>query len=262
MNFRIACQTISWGDKQHERFPAVFAEIAAAGFTGVEIGYRRLEQAAVADMRRFLADAGLELVASHIGGNLSDQAQARGEWDALDRVLDRLAELKAGRLMFSGLRHQGDNEKFARELDTYLRASEHCRERGVELLYHNHDWEFLNGGKVFAALNAAAAARFCPDVGWFLKGQVGARATLDRLNGRLGAVHFKDFATAAPGVVDPLPLGEGIAPLAEAAAWLREHVTKPMWVIAEQDATTLPTAEMARRNAEFLGSAFLSRQRA
>ena len=77
---------------------------------------------------------------------------------------------------------------------------------------------------------------------------------LERARPRIGAVHFKDFATMAP-VVDTVPLGRGVVPLVEAAVWLKDNIGS-LWVIAEQDNTDGDPADAVAENGAFLNRHF------
>ncbi|MBU0616863.1 MAG: sugar phosphate isomerase/epimerase, partial [Planctomycetes bacterium] len=191
---RLGCQTISWGEGQSRRFPEVFAEIARAGFDGVEIGWRRMADTPPARLRAMLAEHGLVLAASHVGGNLADTAQARGEWEMLDRVLDYLGEMETTWLMFSGLSGVTERSRLDAELAVLQRAADRCRARGVRLLYHNHDWEFRNGAMILNALLATGTLEFCTDIGWITKAGANVTDVLNQMAARVGAMHFKDFA--------------------------------------------------------------------
>ncbi len=248
------CQTITWGDNQWQDFPRVFEEIAAAGFAGVEIGYRRLQQTQPQDLLRMLDTRHLTLLGAHIGGNLEDADQAAGERNLLEKVLDYLDACKTTRLMYSGLQYKNQTQ-FHQDLAMLRRASRHCRDRGVTLLYHNHNWEFADGGRVIEALLGETDISFCPDIGWMMKGGADPVTLLDRMGSRVGAVHFKDFASAEKGLVDTVLLGKGVAPLAQAAQWgIRKR--PDVWMIAEQDQSDQPTAEVARRNGDYLRRIF------
>jgi sugar phosphate isomerase/epimerase len=253
--FGIACQTITWGEGQRERFPQVFAEVAAAGFAGVEIGFRHIRSTPPEELNRMLGDAGLSMVASHVGGNLLDSDQAGQERRMLDEVLDYLETAGTKLLMYSGLRYK-DDAQFSRDMAMLNESAARCRERGVSLLYHNHNWEFADGGRVIKALlhDGASDLGFCPDVGWVMKGGMDIVEFLEAAKDRIGAMHFKDFATRAD-CVDTVILGEGVAPLKEAAEWLRQQ-SNGMWVIAEQDRADVSCAEAALGNAAFLRTVF------
>ncbi|HET6456444.1 MAG TPA: sugar phosphate isomerase/epimerase family protein [Armatimonadota bacterium] len=248
-DFPIACQTITWGPSQKEHFTEVFAEVAAAGFTGVEIGFRHIRETAPADLKKMLDHHGLVLAASHVGGNLFDAAQAESERGLLDEVLEYLSAMGTKILMYSGLRYESDTQ-LAEGIAGLNRAAAECREQGVSLLYHNHAFEFADDGKVIRALIKDGELGFCPDVGWVMKGGWGIGDFLDSICGRVGVMHFKDFATSGPGC-DTVPLGKGVAPLKEAAEWIKKN-TSGLWVIAEQDNTDILPAEAAAVNGAFL----------
>lgn len=253
--FQIACQTITWGGGQKDVFPEVFAEVAEAGFGAVEIGFRHIRETPPAKLMEMLKAEGLLLAASHVGGNLFDAAQADQERGILDEVIDYLKATGTGLLMYSGLRYESD-EQLSAGIDMLNRAAEKCAANGIKLLYHNHNWEFEGGGKVMNALLSDGCDQlgFCPDIGWVMKGGADAVEFLDKVKAKLGAVHFKDFAANNPGC-DTVILGSGVAPLAEAAAWLKKNVDG-MYVIAEQDNADVPAAEAAAGNAAFLRSLF------
>jgi len=256
-NFKLGCQTITWGDEQAENFPRVFNEIANAGFQGVEIGWRRMENTPPKQLRKMLDDAGLELLGSHIGGNLMDKGQAKGEWDVLDRVIGYLGEMNAGLLMFSGLKYQ-NREQFERDYAVFTQIRERCEENAIKLLYHNHNWEFQDeNGFVMRWLENDDQVNFCPDVGWIHKGTEEVIPTLEKIKTRIGAVHFKDFASTSDAL-DPVLFGKGIVPLEKIAGWLRINLDKTIWIIAEQDLTTVSTIETANNNATSLKECFSS----
>ncbi len=251
MGFRLGCQTITWGEQQREYLPDVFAQVAGAGYEGVEIGFRHIRQTAPHMLRRRLEENGLVLAASHIGGNLADAAQANQERTVLDEILDYLNAVDCPLLMYSGLRYN-DAEQFRRDMEALNRAAEACQGRGVRLLYHNHDWEFADNRRVMDALLAESgdALGICPDVGWVVKGGADVVAFLDSMRLRIGAVHFKDFAAEESGG-DTVMLGEGIVPFPQVADWLR-HNAPDIWVVAEQDRAAVPAAEAAQQNARYL----------
>jgi len=248
---RIACQTITWGEDQRLRFPQVFQASAEAGYAGLEIGFRHIQAIAPAQLSDLLGQHGLVLAATHIGGNLQDRAQAAGEQRILDIVLDYLNAMETRLLMYSGLRFE-DAAQFERDLGRLGKAAVQCQERGVQLLYHNHDWEFADGGRVIFALldGCGPELGFCPDIGWVMKGGADVVALLRRMGNRVGAIHLKDFATAEPGL-DTVLLGEGVAPLKAAAAWTARR--RPgLWLVAEQDHADVPAEEAVRRNAAYM----------
>lgn len=252
---KLACQTITFGPEQSGDFPAVLAAVAAAGYAGVEVGFRHFAALPPGEFGRMLDDAGLSLVASHVGGNLQDTEQAGGERRMIEAVLDALDPLGTKLLMYSGLRQESD-EQLARELGGLSDAARVAADAGVRLLYHNHDWEFADGRRVMDAIlrDAPDELGLCPDIGWVMKGGEDVRAFLHETADRIGALHFKDFATTDPGV-DTVLLGEGAVPLKKAAEWVQTS-SPDLWVIAEQDSADVPAADAVAANARYLRSIF------
>lgn len=251
----LGCQTITWGENQSKDFPKVFREIKSAGFEGVEIGWRRLSQTKASGLKTLLEDAGLKLIGVHMGGNLKDDSQAKGEWAVLDNAVEFLNELDAKFLMFSGLRYNTE-EQLKNDLNVLVGANERCASMGVKFLYHNHDWEFKNGRKAFEAL-LDSPLEFCPDLGWVFKAGEDVVSVLKEIKGRIGAVHFKDFknrSQAKDEWLNPVILGSGMTPLTDGAKWLKENIDEPLWCITEQDFADVPPQEAALKNAGFLNA--------
>jgi sugar phosphate isomerase/epimerase len=254
-NFRLGCQTITWGEGQSQRLSEVFGEAADAGYQGLEIGFRHIRATPPNELNHLLERHELTLLGTHIGGNLMDRAGAEGEQRTIDQILDYLTQTDARLLMYSGLRFE-DHAQFDRDLGSLREASDLCAGRGVQLLYHNHDWEFENGGQVISAV-LDQGLRLCPDLGWIMKGGEDMIGFLDRTKSQIGAVHFKDFASAdrAVGASDTVLLGQGVAPLKEAAVWLTANLDG-LWVIAEQDNSPLSPSEAALANEEAMRGFF------
>ena len=239
-------QTITWGDNQGAHFPRLFAQASSAGYTGLEIGWRRLSDWKAADLENELAKHRLHLWGIHIGGNLLDADQAEGEHAALDEVIAYAKALDTPRLLFSGLR---DAARFPDELEQLRRANNRCQECGISLLYHNHDWEFSDTRWQHLRTANLTGLGYCIDVGWAHRAGQDVIPLLEILGDSLAAIHFKDFATDGPAV-DTVPLGHGIVPLAAVHAWARTH--KPnLSLVAEQDHSTDPANDIAM-NAHFL----------
>jgi len=250
--FRIACQTITWGETQIDRLDEILPAMREMGYEGVEMGYRRVSAIPPAEFRAKLAEHGLALTGLHAGGNLEDPAQAGAEQREIEAILDYLQAVGCDRLVYSGLRFE-DKAQFEADLARLCRAASACGKRGMRLLYHNHDWELPNDWRVLRALDAAAgpALGMCPDVGWLHKGGADVLAVLDAFAERIDQVHFKDFATLQPGV-DTVELGRGVVPLADVAAWLKQNKPAGLWVIAEQDRAEGNIKQALATNAEFL----------
>lgn len=255
MSIQLGCQTITFGGNQNQDFPAVFAAVARAGFAGVELGFRHIADIAPEKLTQMLAAEGLALAGSHIGGNLEDTAQAEGEKKILEQILDYLNAMDVGVLMYSGLRQRG--EELLADIDMLNRAAATCKERGVQLCYHNHDWEFADNEEIIGTLvkRAAPELGLCPDVGWVHKGGKDVIEFLDSVRDRVAYAHFKDFAGVGAERLDFVELGKGVVPLRDAAEWFKRNTTD-IWIVAEQDKSDLPPAEAVAQNGAYLSSLF------
>ena len=142
-NVQIACHNITFGENQKEDLDSVFGAIASAGYAGLEIGIRHIQDIAPPDLKTLLDKHNLHMVATHIGGNLHDRAQADSESQLLDFVLDYLQHTGSKFLMYSGLKDP-EPAKVAAEIDmnSYPCATisssisgSHACESGVSILF-------------------------------------------------------------------------------------------------------------------------------
>ncbi len=232
---KTSLQTITWGDPQHHLFNHIFGVAAKAGFDGVEIGFRRLGKVSVDHARRLFDRHGLGLSACHVGGNLVDLAQAADERTALEKVLGYLLELEARYLIYSGL-NAGTDKELDTEIAQLARLAEGCADKGVSLLFHNHDWEFRNDRRIWNRLQDAQidVLGFAPDLGWAVKGGQGMGQLLREIGPRVQVLHFKDFLSWEDGQ-NTCPLGTGVVDFAPAWDWLAEQSQRSIWITAEQD---------------------------
>ena len=233
--FKKSLQTITWGDPQHHLFDSIFGLASGAGFEGVEIGFRRLSQVSIEDASALLNKHDLKLSACHVGGNLSDLVQAANERSAFEIVLDYLVKLNCEYLIYSGLNAENDKDLDA-EIDRIRSLAAGCADRGVMLLYHNHDWEFRDGRHIWNRLQAAAIEHlgFAPDLGWAVKGGHEMPALLEQIGSAVRVIHFKDFGSWEDGQ-DTVHLGTGVVDFTPAWQWLAGQRHRDIWLTAEQD---------------------------
>lgn len=259
MRVRRACQTITWGADQSERFDEIFSIVAAAGFQGVEIGYRHIQNVLPEQLNALLSKHGLTLSATHVGGNLEDLGQAGEERSVLDEVMDYLEAIGVCQLLYSGLKGSSV-DAVSEEIAMVGRSAKKAASRGIRLLYHNHNWEYCGSGIMEALLaEAPPELGLCPDIGWLMRAGVDVQEFLNANQERIGAIHFKDFATVDSSELDTVPLGCGVAPLHETAAWIRDTCNleaDSVWVVAEQDRHAGPVEEAIEINGQFLRKEF------
>ena len=140
------------------------------------------------------------------------------------------------------------DDEFLQEIENLERSAERFAAAGVKLAYHNHNYEFIRKIHGISAydqmVSRTSTLCFEPDVGWVTYAGEDPIALLERLQGRLVAVHFKDFipgrmrtATLAPGVSYTIPdftaVGSGVVNTFGVAQWAAEHGLT--WGVVEQD---------------------------
>lgn len=265
--FPLACQTITFGPHQNERFPEIFRKVREAGYSGVEIGFRHLERIPPADLRLSLSSFSLSLVAVHLSGDLF----ATDEHDRpyIDRVIEYVRTAGAKRILYSGLVWES-SDQFTGDLDALNKAAHRCAASEVQLCYHNHAHEFCEiptpggaagGMRLIDAIidGATPELRFAPDIGWVHKAGADPLVFLAHVRDGLSVVHYKDFATREPvsgdAPVDTVPLGTGCVPLKSVTKWLRKNI-RGLWIVAEQDVSSCAPEDAIRRNASFLRKSF------
>jgi sugar phosphate isomerase/epimerase len=150
-------------------------------------------------------------------------------------------------LMCSGVAGGDGIEAYQRSAEVFNKAGAFCKEHGVSLCYHNHNWEFTRfpkaGGEVTAihelcALTDPAVVKLCIDVYWVAVGGEDPAAFIQRYADRAAYFHFKDglWEPGTPGKATKFTeLGNGNVPLK--AALDAALAVKPEWIVTEQDSS-------------------------
>ena len=244
---RVAAQLIIYGDRAQRDLPGVLAEVATAGYAGVEGGTpANAEQ--IAEMRQALAVSNLAYAGGHCGlGQLGDPSVVA----ALARGVSGLG----GRfLLVSGRADSLDGYRAAAQ--TLDQAGRVCREAGIALCYHNHNWEFhqIEGIRPIDLLvgeTDPALVQLCPDVYWVHVGGDRPDDFIVRHRERCPYFHFKD-GLGGERYQEFRPLGEGRVDLKRA---LEAALScEPEWVTVEQDHTDGEPADAIRASRQYLKS--------
>lgn len=226
---------------------AAFADIAAAGYQGVEVFDGNLLDQSAADLRRLFEDNGLSLVAAYSGANFIFDDILAEEMDRIRRAADRTAELGAphfvvggGAKRFDGTR-DGDYGKLGAALE---KVAGLARERGLTAHYHPHLSTIVEGPDEVRRVFAETSIHFCPDTA-HLAAAGGDPAEMIREHAeRISYVHLKGLQRE-PFAFTPLDRGDlDSAPIVRA---LRD-IGFDGWVTVELDAWDDPRggAELSR----------------
>lgn len=158
-----------------------------------------------------------------------------------------------------------DKEKCYATVSALNEAGKRMAEKGFKLFYHHHHFEFYrhDGETVFDyILKNAPYINFTLDTYWLQFGGVNVCETIDRLKGRIGCVHLKDYMIALKEGEKPgfeprfAPVGDGTIDMAAAIAHARAAGTE--YFLVEQDnAAKLPdTLGQVERSIRYIKANF------
>ncbi len=226
-----------------------------------KMGYKAVEQVhgfgfgghSASEVKILMSDLGLETAAAHI------ELKA---WEAdAERILDFYDELSVHYLVVSWLEPERRESK-----DAYLNVIESlkpvaaaCKQRGKQLVYHHHDFEFVqyDGQTALELLCRSVGEEKLlveADVHWVYRGGEDPATFIKSLGKHCPLVHLKDFDSAGLGITDHedvrayTELGTGmldIPSIIEAAKFAD-------WLIVEQDFCKMPPLESAKISLDYL----------
>lgn len=240
MKLPVAVQLYSVRDALEQDFIGTLKKIAGFGYKGVEFaGFGGLS---AAELKKVLGELGLATVGSHTGMQLL--------LEKFDEVIDYNRELGNKYIVIPHYTYETkeDYVKMARLLDQY---GEKVKEKGLELLYHNHDFEFTKfDGETGLDLlfknskpeNIGAEL----DLGWVFYTGTNPADYLKSFAGRCPLVHIKDFLTVGERTFTEI--GNGLVDIRGVAAAAEEKGVE--WLIVEQDVSKITSMESARINYE------------
>jgi len=229
------------------------AEIAAAGYAGIELFDGNLLDYSAADFRGLLTSNGLTLVAAYSGANFIFDDILPEELARITRAADRAAELGAPHLVvgggakrFDGIRDT-DYYKLGAALD---RVKVLAEERSLTAHYHPHLSTIVEGPAEVSRIFDLTAIDFCPDTA-HLAAAGGDPAQLIRDHAdRISYIHLKGLQNE-PFAFTPLDRGD--VPTDPIIAAMRETQFTG-WVCTELDAWD-DAAEGARASMDYLTQA-------
>ena len=129
-------------------------------------------------------------------------------------------------------------DELLRDAELYNRAGPRMAAEGIKLCYHNHAHEFKTAWNGVCAMDILAeytdpkAVYFEMDIAWITMGGVDPVHVLNKMAGRVPAIHVKDVLTAE----EPdqwTAVGTGIVRIAPSILKAREIGVE--WMVVEQD---------------------------
>jgi sugar phosphate isomerase/epimerase len=227
-------------------FDETLAQVAAAGFGAIEsLGDHGYPAAA---MRALLADHGLQVVSAHVQIDALRDRMQMDEIIAFNQAIGNDTLVVAYIPWLRGEMRAQVYQETGQLLDTLGRQ---CKDAGMQLLYHNHNWEMvsIDGKLAIDWLFDSASPEhlgFEPDLAWIAAADVDPVALLHRYAGRCPRVHIKDLAPqdAADSPVVMADVGDGMLSWPSLLAAARD--AGAAWYIIEHDSPADPIASVSR----------------
>lgn len=181
-------------------------KIKNAGYESVQIsGLGPIDPHELKDM---IDQLGLTICATHIGYDQLSQS--------IERVIEqhKLWDCKYVGLGAMPIHYQTSREgytAFAREASKYARV---LADNGLRFIYHNHSFEFMKfdgvtGMEVLLEESDPEVFDFEIDTYWVQHGGADPVEWINRVNGRMDVVHFKDMAIGPERTQLMAEVGEG-----------------------------------------------------
>lgn len=245
--FPVAVQPYTVREQLSKDYIGTLEKIAAIGYQGIELG-RPPEGITVAEQKALLDRIGLKVIGTHAGFDTFDFNP--------DDIADYLEEVDGGKFVALSLRFASRDEVLAKAAKLN-EAGEKFRRRGVQLLYHNHDWEFVKFDGEYALdillrETDPSLVQMELDTYWVKRGGEDPVSYLAKLQNRCPLLHIKDVEAGEEQFF--AEIGEGILDFKAIAQTAREVGTG--WLVVEQDQSRrdpLESLAISYRNLQGLG---------
>lgn len=261
----IALQVYSVRDAATEDFEGTMRAVKEMGYDGVELaGLYGLESAVAC--KKVLDKVGLELVSAHVGFDaLEDDAQ-----------LDDYAATGVKFIAIPWMVAPKNEEELNAAIARIRNCGERCKARGIQMLYHNHDFEFekINDKYILDTYYAEIPADLLQtelDTCWVNVGGENPSDYVRKYTGRAPIVHLKDFTGSksenmyaligtdtakedSAGKFEFRPVGYGKQDFPSILAAAEDAGAG--WVVVEQDSPALDKTplECAKMSIDYLKS--------
>lgn len=268
MSLPIAVQIYSVRDNAAADLRGTLESIKAMGYDGVE--FAGLYGNSPADIRKMLDEIGLVAVSAHVPylDMVKDPAGVLGGYAEIGCKFVAIPYLTP--------EYRPGQEKFAEVIENAKMLGKVAKDLGMQLLYHNHDFEFirLDGKYALDILYEEVPADLLQtelDTCWVNVGGEDPASYIRKYAGRCPVVHLKDFfgeksdnmyeligikseAPKRPSGFEFRPVGAGLQNFPEILKASEESGAS--WVIVEQDKPSmgLTPMESIKKSIEYLKS--------
>lgn len=226
----VAVQLYSVRDEAEKDFAGTVKKIAEMGYDGVELA--GLYGLSTEEMLRALEEAELPAVSAHVPVEEFEKD--------MEKTLDQYEALGCRWLAIPWLPEERrfGGERYEETLQLMRKISEGCGSRGMQLLYHNHAFEFEKTPEGVYHLDRlyedvpAGVLDAEPDICWVQVGGEDPCGFLQKYKGRCPVLHMKDFVWKGEEA-ELTVLGQGEVEVKAAAQTGAECGAE--WFVIEQD---------------------------
>lgn len=204
---RIACQTYVFSQhyarlkqKLEDRFDDIFADVARAGYSHVQLTNNYFPPERAAATLALLRKRGLRLPVVYIGGPMHTEEGARATVDEALALADRLKAVKELEAISFNANPKPKREaktgaELAIQAEHMNRLGAELRKRKLRLLVHQHDPEMANNAREWRhVLNNTdpKLVGFSLDTHWVLRGGQDVMTIVREAGARTGDLHLRN----------------------------------------------------------------------
>jgi sugar phosphate isomerase/epimerase len=238
----VGLQLYTVRDQTAQDFKHTIHRVARIGYKAVEFaGYGNLTSK---EMTALLKEAGLQAAGTHVGLAALEQD--------LDRELNYCVDIGCSLLIIPHLGPEWRNADRFRALAVRMNEmGRRGQERGITLVYHNHDFEFAQSDgqyllDILLEATDPALVKLELDTYWAAYAGVDPIAYMHRHAGRIALVHLKDMTPERTFT----EVGDGTLDIAGYCKAAQESGAQ--FYIVENDKPAIPSLDSARRSLENL----------
>jgi len=250
LDLPVGLQLYTVRDRLAKDFEGTLKEVAAIGYDEVEQDAK--QKASV--VREALRAAGLHQPSAHF-----DLKQLES---ALDKQIQYAKELQLDYMVCSYFEPHNSLDDFKRVADTFNRVGEESHKVGVQLCYHNHNFEFRDFGGVVGydellRRTDPALVKMQIDCYWMQRAGKDPVLYFQQNPGRVPLLHIKDMKPGHAPTSDTKKGGDAFTEVGRGVIdWKRIFQAAPVGGVrhyfVEQDTCERPTIESARISYQYL----------
>ncbi len=256
---KIGCHCVLFGPAIATDTDRILCDLSKTGCCGVELGARFFSLEKSAELKAALKKNGLVLAGLHTAIPLA-QLLDRPEDSRMCLVsaAKAMQEMPERNIIMTGMVENADDaaagdcrlgepaqvEEIAARLDRITREIK--AEYDVQIHYHNHIWEFQNGGLIYSTLlHLAENLRFCLDTGWAAVAGFDPVSLMQSRPDAFSYIHLRDFSAAVANASSTsfsqlqntayTDLGEGDMDYQRLIQCVRDTIGEDGWAVIEYE---------------------------